>query len=95
MSKPTDGMVIECRPPADLGEVWLSRACGILVVWDTVARRLVVCPCHEIPVSEMRDLASNFGLRLEIGLYDVDEWSVDNGKEGLERVTYWSPGACG
>lgn len=95
MAKPTDGMVIESTPPADLSVVWLDRACKIIELWDSVPMELVVCPAHEQSVGEMRDLAKKFGLELEISLYDIDEWSVNNGKEGYERVTYWSPGACG
>ena len=95
MSKPTDGMVIESTPPADLGDVWLYRACQVIEAWDSKPRELITG-------SENAFLAARFDLVQAHALssivdheYGPDEWSLNNQMDGHERVTYWSPGACG
>jgi hypothetical protein len=93
MSKPTEGMVIESTPPADLGDVWLYRACQVLEAWDSKSRELITGSENAF-VAARFDLVQAHALTSTVDHeYGEDEWSLNNGKEGHERVTYWSPGA--
>ena len=94
MSKPKDGMVIESTPAADLGDVWLYRACKVIEAWDCIPRELVT-GSEQAFVAQRLDLIRQHNLTSTVDHeYDPDEWSLNNLKEGHERVTYWSPGAC-
>lgn len=95
MAKPIEGMVIESTPPADLGDVWLCRACLVIEAWDSMPVELVT-GSEQAFLAQRMDLICDHGLTATVDHeYSEDEWSVNNGNEGLERVTYWSPGACG